>query len=49
MRDNAKILAIHTSEVMKIALSMYQKNGFVYYSKADNIHGLNYSVYIKKL
>lgn len=48
-RDQSEILALHTSKIMSVALSMYMKIGFSVYSDAPDIHGVKYGVYTKKL
>tara|TARA_B100000989_G_scaffold292132_1_gene267554 strand:- start:2478 stop:2840 length:363 start_codon:yes stop_codon:yes gene_type:complete len=48
-KEKAKVLALHTSEIMEVALSMYLKIGFVLYSKAPDIHGVKYGVYSKAI
>lgn len=48
-RDNANILALHTSEIMSVALPMYQRMGFKWWAAAPVIHGVSYGIYIKHL
>ncbi len=48
-RDGALIFALHTSELMQVALPMYQRMGFRWSSSAPMIHGIKYDVYIKEL
>ena len=48
-RDNAAIFALHTSELMSVALPMYQRMGFKWWASAPIIHGVSYGIYIKKL
>ena len=48
-RDEASIFALHTSELMKVALPMYERMGFKYWSPAPMIHGVKYGVYVKEL
>ena len=48
-RDQSEILALHTSKIMRVALSMYLKMGFVFYSEAPDIHGVKYGVYTREL
>lgn len=48
-RDGALIFALHTSEIMQIALSMYQRMGFRWSSSVPMIHGVKYNVYIKEI
>lgn len=46
-KDKAKVLALHSSEIMEAALSLYLKTGFTFYSKAPDIHGVKYGVHTK--
>ncbi len=48
-RDGATKFALHTSELMHVALPMYQRMGFVWTLNAPSIHGVAYSVYVKEL
>jgi len=48
-RDGAALFALHTSELMHVALPMYQRMGFKWWSDAPMIHGVKYGVYIKEL
>jgi ribosomal protein S18 acetylase RimI-like enzyme len=48
-RDNAEVIALHTSEIMEVALSMYKKMGFRFYEQAPLIHNVKYGVYTKSL
>lgn len=48
-RDGADCFALHTSELMHVALPMYQRMGFRRIAPAPDIHGVNYSVYRKDL
>ena len=48
-RDGAPVFALHTSELMHVALPMYQRMGFEWHSTAPMIHGVKYDVYIKKI
>jgi len=48
-RDGASAFALHTSELMQVALPMYQRMGFKWASRAPSIHGVEYGVYLKKL
>lgn len=48
-RDGAGIFALHTSELMQVALPMYQRMGFQRHSSAPMIHGVKYDVYTKNL
>lgn len=49
MRDHAAIIALHTSELMSVALSMYHRMGFKWLASAPIIHGVPYGIYIKNL
>lgn len=48
-RDQASVFALHTSELMQIALPMYQRMGFKRASSAPAIHGVEYGIYVKEL
>jgi len=48
-RDEADIIALHTSPIMTIALPMYLKMGFTKLRDAPPIHGVPYAVYTKAL
>lgn len=48
-RDGASVFALHTSELMQVALHMYQRMGFNRVSSAPAIHGVEYGVYVKEL
>jgi GNAT superfamily N-acetyltransferase len=48
-RDGAGVFALHTSELMQVALPMYQRMGFQRWSDAPDIHGVKYGVYLKRL
>jgi GNAT superfamily N-acetyltransferase len=47
-RDGASVFALHTSELMQVALTMYQRMGFKWRSTASMIHGVKYDVYVKE-
>ena len=49
MRDGATAFALHTSEIMEVALPMYQRMGFQRIASAPPIHGVAYGVYLKEL
>jgi ribosomal protein S18 acetylase RimI-like enzyme len=46
-RDQAEVFALHTSELMSVALAMYQRLGFSYHGPAPDIFGVKYSVYTR--
>lgn len=48
-RDEVAVFALHTSELMPVALAMYQRMGFKRASSAPAIHGIEYGVYIREL
>jgi ribosomal protein S18 acetylase RimI-like enzyme len=48
-RDHAAVFALHTSELMEVALPMYQRMGFKWVASAPPIHGVAYGVYVKDL
>ena len=47
-RDGAKVFALHTSEMMAVALPMYLRMGFEFHAPTLRIHGIPYNVYIKR-
>jgi ribosomal protein S18 acetylase RimI-like enzyme len=44
-RDGAKVVGLHTSPVMTVALSLYLRLGFVHYRDIPDRNGLPYAVY----
>ncbi|WP_426207621.1 GNAT family N-acetyltransferase [Massilia sp. TWP1-3-3] len=48
-RDQAPVFALHTSALMSVALLMYQRMGFTWHADAPDIHGVAYSIYLKRL
>ena len=48
-RDGAKTFALHTSELMTVALPMYLRMGFEWKSPAPEVHGISYAVYTQAL
>jgi len=48
-RDGSPIIALHTSPIMRIALAMYLRMGFVRVADAPPVFGVEYSVYTKAL
>ena len=48
-RDGCKSIALHTSSIMDIALSMYLRMGFVKHSEAPEIFGVKYNVFSKEI
>lgn len=48
-RDGAPVFALHTSELMRVALPMYERMGFRRRSDAPTIYGVKYGIYIKDL
>lgn len=48
-RDGADRFALHTSELMHVALPMYQRMGFRWFAAAPDIHGVKYGIYLKGL
>ncbi len=49
VRDNAQVFALHTSELMEVALPMYGRMGFAWHAAAPAIHGVAYGIYLKQL
>jgi ribosomal protein S18 acetylase RimI-like enzyme len=48
-RDGAPVIALHTSRIMKVALSMYERMGFRFARQAPMICGVPYGVYVLRL
>ena len=48
-RDNAAEIALHTSEMMTVALPLYLRMGFVRVSDAPDLFGVPYGIYVKAL
>lgn len=48
-RDGATVFALHTSELMQVALPMYQRMGFQWAASVPDIHGVRYGVYLKEI
>lgn len=48
-RDKAQTFALHTSEIMQVALPMYLRMGFQKVFEAPSICGVEYGVYLKKI
>lgn len=48
-RDHAVSIALHTTEIMSVAISMYRKIGFEYMSAGPTIHGVEYGVFALNL
>ncbi len=48
-RDKAPVLALHSSEIMQVAVLMYRRMGFQRVAQAPSIHGVEYGVYLKKI
>ncbi len=48
-RDGASLFALHTSELMQVALPMYQRMSLKWKSVAPMIHGVKYDVYAKEI
>ncbi len=49
VRDGAPLIALHTSHIMKAALSMYERMGFRLEREAPAICGVPYGVYVLEL
>ena len=49
VRDAAPLIALHTSRIMKVALSLYERMGFRFLREAPASHGVPYGVYVKHL
>ena len=48
-RDQARVIALHTTPIMTVALPMYLRMGFVKTGEAPDILGVPYAVYVKTL
>ena len=48
-RDAADMFALHTSDMMTIALPMYQRMGFAWHAAAPTAYGVKYSINTKPL
>ena len=48
-RDGARVIALHTSPIMTVALPMYVRMGFARLRDAPAIFGVEYAVYTKAL
>ena len=48
-RDDATVIALHTSPIMKVALPMYERMGFEFLREAPSTFGVPYGIYIKNL
>lgn len=48
-RDGAPLIALHTTPMMKVALPMYERMGFVYTREAPPVFGVPYGIYVKQL
>jgi GNAT superfamily N-acetyltransferase len=48
-RDGAPLLALHTSPIMRVALPMYLRMGFVLEREVPPVRGVPYAVYVKPL
>lgn len=48
-RDNAPLIALHTSSIMSVAQPMYMRMGFDLVREAPAIYGVPYAIYTKPL
>lgn len=48
-RDGASRIALHTSEIMTVALPMYERLGFRRQHETPSIFGISYAVYVMEL
>jgi hypothetical protein len=49
MRDHSPVIALYTTPMMTVALSMYLRMGFTKLRNAEDIYGVPYAVYTKEL
>jgi ribosomal protein S18 acetylase RimI-like enzyme len=49
IRDKAEVFALHTTSIMQVALSMYERMGFTFLREAPAILGVPYGIYTKRL
>jgi ribosomal protein S18 acetylase RimI-like enzyme len=49
VRDRAPLIALHTSPIMKVALPLYLRMGFVHHRDAPALMGVPYGIYVKLL
>ena len=47
--DGAPLIALHTTPIMKVALPMYERMGFIYEREAPELFGVPYGIYVKLL
>ena len=47
-RDGAPLIALHTSPIMHVALTLYERMGFVREREAPAILGVPYGVYVRR-
>lgn len=48
-RGRARVIALHTSPVMEVALAMYLRMGFTFYKAVPDRFGVPYGVYTRRL
>ncbi len=48
-RDEASCIALHTTSIMKVAQTMYERMGFTFHKDCPLTYGLPYGVYLKRL
>jgi len=48
-RDGAAVIALHTSQLMGVALPMYERMGFRLEREIPQIFGVPYGIYVKRL
>jgi GNAT superfamily N-acetyltransferase len=48
-RDGAPLIALHTTEIMKVALPMYERMGFKFWHDAPAVFGVPYCIFVKYL
>lgn len=48
-RDGAAIIALHTSRLLRVAVTMYERLGFSYLRESNTRGGVSYGIWVKAL
>jgi GNAT superfamily N-acetyltransferase len=48
IRDKSRVIALHTSAIMTVALPLYLRMGFEWHHDAPPVYGVPYAVYLKQ-